>query len=150
MSPPRAVGFRARTSRVRIVRAAGGVVWRRSGRGIAEVLLVHRPLYDDWTLPKGTARDGESNADCALRGVTAETGLVCSLGPALLVIAYDDSFGRRKLVQYFAMEPLGAALLPGESTVDEARWVSASSAARVLSYPREVGVVEALRQLVGA
>ena len=58
------------------VRAAGGIVWRDG-----EVLLVHRPKYDDWTFPKGKADDGETDEDAALREVEEETGFRCSLGP---------------------------------------------------------------------
>jgi len=65
------------------VRAAGGVVWRKTARGNVEVLLVHRPGegYDDWTFPKGK-KDwmDESDEDCALREVYEETGYLCQLG----------------------------------------------------------------------
>jgi 8-oxo-dGTP pyrophosphatase MutT (NUDIX family) len=61
------------------VRAAGGVVVRVEASGRQEILLVHRPQYGDWTLPKGKARDGETDEACALREVEEETGLRCTL-----------------------------------------------------------------------
>ena len=64
------------------VRAAGGVVARASGDGV-EVVLVHRPRYDDWSLPKGKLEPGESWEDGALREVEEETGLRCELGEEL-------------------------------------------------------------------
>ena len=73
-----------------VVRAAGGVV-TRAGREGAEILLVHRPRYDDWTLPKGKAEAGESDEDCALREVEEETGLACELGPEVAVSEYEDA-----------------------------------------------------------
>ena len=52
----------------------------RDENGVREVVLVHRPAYDDWTLPKGKAYKGESDEDCALREVEEETGLRCERG----------------------------------------------------------------------
>jgi 8-oxo-dGTP pyrophosphatase MutT (NUDIX family) len=59
-----------------LIRAAGGVLIRPGGSGV-EVLVVHRPKYDDWTFPKGKADRGESDEKCALREVEEETGLRC-------------------------------------------------------------------------
>ena len=68
-------------SDVTVVRAAGGLIPRSGAHG-REVLVVHRPRYDDWTFPKGKADDGESDEDCALREVDEETGLRCVLESA--------------------------------------------------------------------
>ena len=85
-----------------VVRAAGGVVWRRSDAGL-EVLLVHRPRYDDWSLPKGKADPGEDDVDTAAREVAEETGLAGVLGPELARIRYTDRNGRAKVVRYWSM-----------------------------------------------
>ena len=71
----------------------------RAGRDGAEILLVHRPRYDDWTLPKGKAEAGESDEDCALREVEEETGLLCELGPEVTVSEYEDAAGHRSLLE---------------------------------------------------
>ena len=63
-----------------LVRAAGGVVTRAGGRGGIEVLVVHRPRYDDWSLPKGKVEPGERDEDTARREVEEETGYRCTLG----------------------------------------------------------------------
>ena len=63
------------------VQAAGGVVWRRRDDQI-QVLLVHRPKYDDWSLPKGKLEPGETHQEAALREVREETGLRCERGPS--------------------------------------------------------------------
>src|SRR5215831_20753764 len=81
------------SSPAELVRAAGGLVTRTGAGGLREILLVHRPKYDDWTIPKGKAEPGESDEDCALREVWEETGLRCALGAELPSTAYDDALG---------------------------------------------------------
>jgi 8-oxo-dGTP pyrophosphatase MutT (NUDIX family) len=124
------------------VRAAGGAVVRRGERGL-DVLLVHRPRYDDWTLPKGKAEPGESDEDCARREVEEETGLRCTLGRELTTVRYTDRFGRPKYARYWEMEPIDGAFAPGDE-VDEIRWVPLTDAASMLSYPRDADVLRML------
>ena len=121
-----------------VIRAAGGIVVR-DGR----VLLVHRPKYDDWTLPKGKAEAGEADEDCALREVHEETGLECELGRELGTTKYVDSRGRPKRVRWWLMRPLGGEFVPG-SEVDEIRWLYAETAREQLSYDRDVELLERL------
>ncbi len=127
------------------LRAAGGVVWSRWQGGL-RVVLVHRPRYDDWSLPKGKAGPGESDADCALREVREETGLACSLGEDLGTTSYHDRHGRLKTVRYFAMQPLGGGESP-QHEVDEVRWLGLEEARRLLSYDRDVGMLDALAEM---
>ena len=126
------------------MRAAGGVVWRREEDGVVQVLIVHRPRYDDWSLPKGKADPGESDAECALREVEEETGLRCTLGAELPSTSYHDNRGRPKTVRYWAMEPLSGEFTPG-TEIDEVRWLAVSDAVDLLSYGHDRPVVEALR-----
>jgi 8-oxo-dGTP diphosphatase len=121
------------------VRAAGGVVVRER-RGAPQVVVVHRPKYDDWTLPKGKAEAGESDEECALREVEEETGLVCVLVEELEGSSYVDSSGRQKLVRYWLMRPTAGRLRPTRE-VDRARWVSVAAAEEQLTYPRDVAVL---------
>lgn len=122
------------------VRAAGGVVWRSGPDGDLEVLVIHRPRYDDWSLPKGKCEDGEGDAECALREVEEETGLFCRLEEELATTRYRDRQDREKVVRYWAMHPLEGAFNPGRE-VDEVRWLPPSGAAALLSYPRDAEVV---------
>ena len=125
------------------IRAGGGVVWSPWGERGVQIVLVHRPRYNDWTLPKGKAMPGESGAACALREVREETGLSCSLGEELVSTSYVDSKGRCKTVRYWAMEPIGGSFAPSDE-VDEIRWMPLPEAVRLLTYERDVEVVNAL------
>lgn len=127
------------------VRAAGGAVWRRTAQGL-EVVLVHRPAYDDWGLPKGKLEEGEGFEQAALREVEEETGLRCRLGYELATTTYTDAGGRPKSVRYWAMTQTGGALAAAHE-VDDARWVPLERARHLLSYNRDVAVLDALAQL---
>ncbi len=118
-------------------------MWRRSPDGELEVLLVHRPRYDDWTLPKGKLDAGETHARAAIREVEEETGLRCRLGPELTSTSYRDRKGRPKEVRYWAMTPVDGEFTPTDE-VDEVRWLALEEAPSHLSYPRDRAVLAAL------
>jgi 8-oxo-dGTP diphosphatase len=124
---------------VETVRAAGGVVWRRAGE--LEVLIVHRPRYGDWSLPKGKVEPGESDEECALREVEEETGLRCRPGPEVGTTAYRDARDRPKVVRYFALRAPDEAARP-RNEVDELRWVTIAEARTLLSWERDQRLVE--------
>ncbi|MCA1691128.1 MAG: NUDIX hydrolase [Acidimicrobiales bacterium] len=126
-----------------LVRAAGGVLRRTSPSGETEVLLVHRPKYDDWTFPKGKLDPGEDEVAGALREVKEETGLRCSLGEEIGSTSYRDSRGRPKLVRYWVMVPIDGMFRPN-SEVDEIRWASLSEAAETLTYDRDRPILASL------
>ncbi len=124
------------------VRAAGGIVFRRRSDG-EEILVVHRPAYDDWTFPKGKLEPGESEQEAAVREVEEETGLVCRLDRELPSTSYRDGRGRPKTVQYWLMTPIGGRL-GAANEVDEVRFVSLDAARALLTYERDVGLVDAV------
>ena len=103
---------------------------------------MHRPKYDDWTLPKGKAEPGESDEDCARREVEEETGLRCELGEHLADVGYIDRQGRPKTARYWAMRPLAGRFVPGDE-VDETRWLPVGEAIELLSYARDEKVLQA-------
>jgi 8-oxo-dGTP pyrophosphatase MutT (NUDIX family) len=120
------------------VEAGGGVVVRDG-----MVLLVHRPRYDDWTLPKGKLDKGESFEDAAVREVEEETGLRCRLIRELPSTEYRVG-GRPKLVRYWLMEPESdTPFVPNDET-DELRWLPPQEALALLSYDRDREVLVAI------
>lgn len=136
-----------RFSTTTVVQAAGGVVWRRSKAGALEVLLVHRPRYDDWTVPKGKLGRDEDHAGAALREVAEETGLRCTLGPELISTSYRDRRNRPKRVRYWAMTPIDGTFTP-TAEVDGLQWLPVGAARSLLSYSRDVPVLTALERAV--
>ncbi len=126
-----------------LVRAAGGVITRVQD-GVTEVLTVHRPRYDDWSLPKGKADGDERDEDTARREVEEETGLRCELGETIAVSHYIDRKGRPKRVRWYRMTPLVDLGFEANDEIDEIRWVPLIDASGFLSYDRERVVLERL------
>ncbi len=103
----------------RIVYAAGAVLWRPvadSGESI-EIAMIHRPRYDDWSLPKGKVDPGETAPVAAVREVFEETGQHSHLGRCLTTITYPIDQGIKK-VHYWAARSLGGEFTPAT------RWTS--------------------------
>ena len=124
------------------VKAAGGVVWRRAGDGV-EVAVIHRPRYDDWSLPKGKLDPGESWEEAAGREVEEEIGARCECGEELTAVAYRDSQGRAKVVRYWLMEAVDEFAFEPNDEVDELLWLDPDDALRRLSYDRDRDVLDA-------
>jgi len=120
------------------VRAAGGIVMRESAEG-PELLLIHRPKYDDWSFPKGKLDSGESFRTAAHREVLEETGLSCELGRRLPTVLYRDHKGRPKEVRYWLMEVLEGDIAerPADQEVDQCRWLPPDRAREKLTYEHD-------------
>lgn len=127
-----------------LVRAGGGVVWRRGGDEALELLIVHRPRYGDWSFPKGKVDDGDADdLATALREVWEETGLRCTAGPELPSVRYTDRKGRPKVVRYWAMSVMAGELTANDE-VDAMEWVSPTVAAQRLSYEHDQRLADSI------
>lgn len=116
--------------------ASGGVVVRPSGDGRVEVLLIHRPAYDDWSLPKGKDEYGESAEEAALRELHEETGHRARIVGRLPDQHYTVG-DRPKVVAYFIMRPTSYDGFQPGSEVDEIRWVDLTTAEGMVSYEHD-------------
>jgi 8-oxo-dGTP diphosphatase len=133
---------------VKPIRAAGGVVWRpapdHASNSAIEVAVVHRPRYDDWSLPKGKLGAGESLLDGALREVFEETGYRVRPGRALGDVRYlksSNGDSREKVVHYWVMEAVGGAFTPSRE-VDELMWISPEGAEALLTRATDREILE--------
>ena len=123
------------------VLAAGGLVVRADGR----IAVIHRPRYDDWSLPKGKLDAGESFETGALREVEEETGVRGRIVEELSPTQYIDRKGRDKIVRWYRMDLDGepTAFAPNDE-VDELRWLTPAEALGLLSYEHDRLLVESL------
>ncbi len=115
-----------------IIEASGGVVVDLT-RGKPRYLLIHRPVYDDWTWPKGKLEKGEKHREAALREVKEETGLDCETICKLSASQYQTPNMNLKKVRYWLMVPTGGDFEPNEE-VDAITWLKKSQAMTLLSY----------------
>ena len=137
-----------------ITKAAGGIVWRkRPGAGRAEprieMLLVHRPSYDDWTFPKGKVDPGETLQETAVREIAEEAGVRVRLGHPLQELSYPIS-GGTKSVTYWSARLLGndpSAPFRPNKEVDEARWVTTREARDLLTYVHDDELLDTFGEL---
>jgi 8-oxo-dGTP diphosphatase len=125
----------------KVVKAAGGLVFRKTPKGSLRFLVAHRPSYGDWGLPKGKADDGETPEETAVREVLEETGYHCRVVGPLSTTRYRIEGGIKE-VSWFAMRPLPDS--PGfkkNREVDEIRWLSRKKTLALLDYENDRGLV---------
>jgi 8-oxo-dGTP diphosphatase len=131
-----------------VVRAAGAVLWRPAADGDpgthgVDVLLVHRPKYDDWSLPKGKREPGEHILLTAVREVFEETSVRSVLGPRLPAVEYQvGDFGKR--IEYWSVLSIDHQAA-ASNEVDEVSWLPLPQAVKRLSYPRDAAVLAGLQ-----
>ncbi|OOK81633.1 NUDIX domain protein [Mycobacterium kansasii] len=116
--------------------AAGAVLWRPGkAKGAVEIAVIHRPRYDDWSLPKGKVDPGETTAVAAVREVFEETGQQVHLGRRLIMTSYPIDQGVKK-VYYWTARRIGGEFVPG-SEVDDLVWLPIADAMQRLDYAQD-------------
>jgi 8-oxo-dGTP diphosphatase len=125
-----------------VVQAAGGLLVRRQA-GQLQIALVHRPIHQDWSYPKGKLEEGETFEEAAQREVFEETGLICRLLRFIGHTEYIDRKGRPKVVGYWVMSSETGSFEPNEE-VDELRWLDIASAGLLLTYERDRSLLAAM------
>jgi 8-oxo-dGTP pyrophosphatase MutT (NUDIX family) len=129
------------------VLAAGAVLWRASDDGAEpEVAVIHRPRYDDWSLPKGKVDAGESEPITAVREVAEETGYTAHLGRRLTSVTYRVETQGIKKVQYWAARAVDGEFTPNDE-VDELKWLPVSAAIKQVRYPHDRKVLRRFAKL---
>ncbi|HEX7404944.1 MAG TPA: NUDIX domain-containing protein [Candidatus Nanopelagicaceae bacterium] len=127
---------------VEIIQAAGAVLWRKDAANEIEVALVHRPRYDDWSIPKGKLEIGESHIACAYRELLEETGITAIFGPEIGHSTYEVVDGR-KVVRYWSAQASGEP--HGErdlAEIDEIQWLSPTAAKKKLTRKDDRKIVD--------
>jgi 8-oxo-dGTP pyrophosphatase MutT (NUDIX family) len=125
-----------------LIRAAGGLLWDNATER-QRIAVIRRIRYDDWTLPKGKLKEGESWEQAALREVEEETGYLASLHGFAGALAYQSGKGD-KVVRFWHMVPVRMEQSEiDDSEVTEVIWLPAAEACQRLSYPIERAMLEA-------
>jgi 8-oxo-dGTP diphosphatase len=135
-----------------VVRAAGAVLWRPARQTASldiEVGIVHRPKYDDWSLPKGKLDPGEHIVACAVREVLEETGHAVALGAPVGSQEYPVTGAVKHVLYWAARADDAAAPWRGTAEIDRIEFVPAARARSRLTHPRDADLVDDTAHMLG-
>ncbi|MFH1426403.1 MAG: NUDIX hydrolase [Candidatus Kerfeldbacteria bacterium] len=118
-----------------VTEKAGGIIVRTNDSGAVELYLIHRPRYDDWSVPKGHIDEGETPLQAALREVAEETGMHCSVERPLPPYFYQTPGGENVAVHFYEMKMIGEGHDMHDDEVDKGEWKSPEEAMSLISYP---------------
>jgi 8-oxo-dGTP diphosphatase len=125
-----------------LIQAAGAVLWRKSSESEIEIAVIHRPRYDDWSLPKGKVENNESHIATAYREVLEETGYTSTFGPEIGVVVYKLE-GAPKEVRYWAAQASDIQEgSPNPEEVDQLEWLSPKLAKERLTNKDDRKIVD--------
>ena len=130
----------ASDQRVRIVAAAGGLVWRQASEG-RELIVIYRRRHQDWTLPKGKVHPGESWLQCAIREVREETGFDVEVESHAGWVCYDTG-DITKVVRFWNMTPIGDSQFESSEEVVSVHWMTPQEAVKRLDHDGEQELVK--------
>jgi 8-oxo-dGTP diphosphatase len=124
---------------VKIVAAAGGLVWRLTNKG-RELIVIRRRRHQDWTLPKGKVKPGESWLLCAIREVQEETGFDVEVESHAGWVCYDTG-DITKVVRFWNMKPVGESRFETSEEVQSVHWLAPQDAVKRLDHEGERDLV---------
>ena len=130
----------------KIILAAGALVWRKSKEKKIEIAVIHRPKYNDWTIPKGKVELNESSIACAYREVIEETSLETEFGMYLGEVKYQSLDGPKQ-VSFWSAQVVKENTFTPNSEVDEIKWVEAAKAAKFLSLESDTEILSKFNKL---
>jgi 8-oxo-dGTP diphosphatase len=128
------------------VLAAGGVVWRRNENKKIEVVVIHRPKYDDWSFPKGKADLKEALIACAFREILEETNITTQFGPFIGQVEYQTIEGLKQ-VSYWAAKAIDVKAFNANTEVDQVKWVEISEVKQILSMDSDKEILKKFTKL---
>lgn len=126
--------------------AAGAVLWRKSEKKKIEVLIIHRPKYDDWTFPKGKAEIGEPLIACAYREVLEETNIETAFGPYLGEVEYLTNDGNKK-VSFWSAKVVKEKDFKPNTEVDQLKWIEVTKVKELLTLDTDKKILEQFLQI---
>jgi 8-oxo-dGTP diphosphatase len=124
-----------------LIRGGGSVVWRRGDDDKLEIALIHRPKYNDWSIPKGKCESGESQITAAFRETIEETGFKIKFSRSLGDVEYETNEGKKQ-ISYWRARYLDVVGPPKTDEVDEVRWFEARSAVERVGHDSEKEVIQ--------
>lgn len=133
---------------MRLIRSAGGVLWRRVSNESVEIAIIGRDRYNDWSLPKGKIEPGEALLAAAVREVWEETSSQAVPQVRLPTVQYlTGEPDTEKTVDFWSMEASGTSTFAPNHEVSRLQWLDPGAALPFLTYSHDRGVVSAFMAL---